>query len=359
MRKKIFLYCSRFAGLFYLSAYFTRRGLRILCYHGFASGDEAKFRPRLFINPETFERRLAHLRKKRYPVLSLDDALKKLTNGGLPNLAVVMTIDDGWAGTPKTARPMLSAFSFPATLYVTTYHAAKNTPVFQLVVQYILWKTTEQALDLSDLGVVPARKIRLTDAEEKERAADEIIRHGETRCDEEGRVLLATRLGKILGVDFEGIRLSRILNLVTPEEIRSLAKEGMDIQLHTHRHRLGFDQLQVSREITDNRAILEPLVGGSLRHFCYPSGEWSRDLFPWLEALGIKSAVTCDPGLNYGHTSAFGLKRFLDGEHVSQVEFEAELSGFNELMRRTRSRLRHLLPSKANARDVRSEAASV
>jgi hypothetical protein len=253
---------------------------------------------------------------------------------------------------------MLSAFSFPATLYVTTYHAAKNTPVFQLVVQYILWKTTKDALDLGDLGVGPARKIRLTDPE-KESAADEIIRHGETQCDEQGRVLLATRLGKILGVDFEGIRLSRILNLVTPEEIRSLAKQGMDIQLHTHRHRLTFDQRQVSREIADNRAILEPLVGASLRHFCYPSGEWSHDLFPWLEALGIKSAVTCDPGLNYGHTPAFGLKRFLDGEHVSQIEFEAELSGFNELMRRTRSHLRHLVSSKANARDVRSEAASV
>lgn len=358
MGKKLFLYCSRVAGLFQLSAYFTRRGLRILCYHGFASGDEAKFRPKLFINPETFERRLAYLSKKRYPVLTLDDALKKLPTRGLPNRAVVITIDDGWAGTAKTARRMLSAFSFPATLYVTTYHAAKETPVFQLAVQYILWKTTENVLDLGDLGVSSARKIALTDAQEKESAADEIILHGETQCDEEGRVLLATRLGKILGVDFEGIRRSRILNLVTADEIRSLAKQRIDIQLHTHRHRMTFDQRLVSQEITDNRAVLEPLVGKSLRHFCYPSGEWSRDLFPWLESVGIKSAVTCDPGLNYDYSSAFELKRFLDGEHVSQVEFEAELSGFNEMMRRVRSHLRRLLSSKSNARDVRSEAAS-
>lgn len=34
------------------------------------------------------------------------------------------------------------------------------------------------------------------------------------------------------------------------------------------------------------------------------------------------------------------LRRFLDGENISQVEFEAELSGFMELARKARGVLR-------------------
>jgi hypothetical protein len=60
-------------------------------------------------------------------------------------------------------------------------------------------------------------------------------------------------------------------------------------------------------------------------------------MWPWLTSLGIDSAVTCEPGFNYRQTSKLALKRFLDGAHIPQIEFEAELSGFNELIRPIKS----------------------
>ena len=102
------------------------------------------------------------------------------------------------------------------------------------------------------------------------------------------------------------------------------------------------DPKGVETEIIDNRAVLERIVSGPLQHFCYPSGEFHPSQFPWLRALGIESATTCLSGFNYPGTERFALRRFLDGENIDQVEFEAELSGFLELMRKFRGIMRRL-----------------
>jgi hypothetical protein len=59
-----------------------------------------------------------------------------------------------------------------------------------------------------------------------------------------------------------------------------------------------------------------------------------------LTNLYIVSATTCEPGLNFRHTPRLALHRFLDGEDIDQIQFEAEMSGLNELLRRARAALK-------------------
>src|SRR5262249_20386051 len=133
------------------------------------------------------------------------------------------------------------------------------------------------------------------------------------------------------------------LSLMNGGEIEDLARAGVDIQLHTHRHRFPLETAKAAQEIADNRAVLEGLVGKPLRHFCYPSGIWSEQQWPVLAANGIETATTCDPGLNYRSTPRLGLKRFCDAENISQIEFEAEVFGYTELLRWVRARLGDVL----------------
>ena len=106
---------------------------------------------------------------------------------------------------------------------------------------------------------------------------------------------------------------------------------------------------KVECEIAENRAVLERLVSHPLEHFCYPSGAYAlpdgRLLFAselnqgeWLAALGVKSATTIEPGLNYPDTPRFALRRLMDGHPVSDIEFEAEMTGFLEIIRALRDR---------------------
>jgi hypothetical protein len=52
-----------------------------------------------------------------------------------------------------------------------------------------------------------------------------------------------------------------------------------------------------------------------------------------LAAGGVVSATTCESGLAHAGSNILALPRILDDNRVSQVEFEAELTGFSELCR--------------------------
>jgi peptidoglycan/xylan/chitin deacetylase (PgdA/CDA1 family) len=288
---------------------------------------------------------LAYLLHKKYQVLRLDDALKQLDDGTLPDWAVVITIDDGWCGVEKYARQVLSEMSLSATLYITTYYCLKGNPVFQVAIQYVLWKTTRRYLDLCELRLPLCGRFDLADGGNRDRAATEIIQFGETKCDELERLTILERLGRLLEVDVDQLRQSRRMSLLNVDEIRLLAAQGMDIQLHTHRHRFPLDREGIHKEIMENKIILQSLLQTPLQHFCYPSGVWAIECLPWLAELGIRSAVTCEVGMNYPYTPRLSLRRFLDGEHISQIEFEAELTGFSELWRQARGAVRRLFES--------------
>jgi hypothetical protein len=339
--KQFSLHISKRLGFFSLARRLSPSGLRILCYHGFAMDDEADFRPKLFISPKTFERRLRFLSEKRFPVLDLEDAIDKLSAGTLPRGATVLTIDDGFYSVLHCAVPLLQSFSFPATVYITTYYCLKETPIFRLLVQYIFWKTRDSRLDLSGLPGPLTGRVSLTDQKESQRVMWELIRFGETQVPEPERVKLAKIIGDRLHVDLQRIFEGRHLSLMNESELKQLVSDRIDIQLHTHRHQLPDQKPIIHQEITDNRAVLEPIAHKPLRHLCYPSGIWSRQSWPYLTELQVISATTCDPGLNVSGTPPLGLKRFLDGENISQIEFESEMSGFNDFLRKIRRFVRN------------------
>jgi peptidoglycan/xylan/chitin deacetylase (PgdA/CDA1 family) len=335
--KQIVLHLSKALGLFRVSRRFTRRGLRILCYHGFAVDDEHLFRPMLFIRRPSFEKRMQHLKEARYPVLSLGEAIERLDRGDLPDACTVITIDDGWAGTFNYGATILRQNSFPATLYVTTYFSVKQTPVFMVAVQYAFWKTSASALDLADLNPSLSGTFSMRDTKEKERAEAAIIEHGNRSSDNVYREKLLQRLCERLAVDYQQLQESRKFHLITQDQIHELSKTGMDIQIHTHRHQLPVEEAGVLREIADNRSVLEPLTGRRLEHLCYPSGVWSKTAWPWLLKAGVQTAVTCNRGMNYVGAPRLALLRLLDDQTISEIEFEAEMAGFLEILRLARS----------------------
>jgi peptidoglycan/xylan/chitin deacetylase (PgdA/CDA1 family) len=335
---KIGLYnVAKYLGLFSLAKFFNRSNLRILCYHGFETLDESHFRPGLFIRSSTLRNRMQYLRKHGYRLLPLQTAIELLAADRLPKNSVAVTIDDGFYSTLSVASPILVENEIPVTIYVTSYYSLKQAPVFRLLVQYIFWKTTIQHLDLTGLGFFSAEVINACNNEERERTMWRLIEFGEQKCDEHQRQELASELGRRAGVDLQGIHQKRSLSLLDPKEIETLDRTGFDIQLHTHRHRLPNNSSETKRELRQNRDYLRPLTRSSLTHFCYPSGVWTKDHWPWLIELGVETATTCDIGLNTKHTPMLSLRRFLDGENVRPIEFEAELSGFAELLRVVRN----------------------
>jgi peptidoglycan/xylan/chitin deacetylase (PgdA/CDA1 family) len=333
----VLLRAVRALGLFRLARHLTGRSLVILGYHGFELAEGQGYKHYLFMSERIFTDRLEYIRKTGLPVLPLGKAVELLDEDRLPKNSLCITIDDGFYGAYTVASKVLTRFQFPATVYITTYYMQKENPVFRLVVQYMFARTRVNTLKIENRSWARDQVVDLRDPRMSKRVMTEILHHGMEDCDEEGREQISLELGQLLGIDYQWIKETRVLSMINPTEIRELVGKGMDMQLHTHRHRFPQDDEEAARkEIRENREILEPIVGRPADHFCYPNGLWAKHQWAWLRDLGIRSAVTCQPGVNRQGTPPLALKRFVDSESVSQVRFEAEVCGFLDIMRRIR-----------------------
>lgn len=317
-----------------------RDRLLILCFHGVSLEDEHLWKPTLFIRQDVLRARLAQLRDGGYSVVSLDEGVRRMHDGTLPEGAVALTFDDGTYDFLSRAFPVLKEFGYPATVYQTTRYAQLGSPVFDVFVAYLLWKARDRTVDLS--AIVPgATAGSLESVPHRDRILWAVLGFAEReRLDEEARQRLAERLAAALGIDVSPILRRRILSLMNAAEIAELARQGIDFQLHTHRHQLFEDRAAFDADLRDNRAFIEAATGRAATHFCYPSGVYRTDAQQWLRESGVVSATTCDPGLAHREGSPMLLPRLVVTEQLSALVFESWVSGLAALLPR-RTQLAH------------------
>ena len=341
------------AGIFHLAknSEWRRQRLLILCYHGIALEEEYKWMPSVYMRPELFERRLQTLRDGQYNVLPLATGIEGLYRGNLAPRSVAITFDDGMYDFLSRAFPLLKDYGFPATVYQTTYYCDYAQPIFHLICSYMLWKRRGLVLKGGQNAGIPER-LDLRTANGRGRVLESLVTFAQhSGLSEAQKGELAASLGTVLKVDYSDLLRKRVLQLMRPEEISKLASDGIDFQLHTHRHRTPLDEALFVREIRDNRSKLREMISAaSPSHFCYPSGEYHLEFLPWLEKEGIVSATTCEQDLASSEDSPFLLPRFIDTTGRTLVEFEAWLAGIGPFAALPRRRYKPPRPERFDAR---------
>jgi hypothetical protein len=155
---------------------------------------------------------------------------------------------------------------------------------------------------------------------------------------------LAFQLANFLEIDYSALKSKRILQLMNAREVREVAQNGVDIQLHTHRHRMPEDEALLSREIRENREHILELAGVNPVHFCYPGGVYQPAFLPRLRAEQVLSATTCDSGLCTRRSESFLLPRFVDSQSRTQIEFESWAAGVGDLLALRRNAAQKYIP---------------
>lgn len=318
------------------SSRWRRSRLLILCYHGVSLRDEHGALPELYIPPSLFRRRLERLRARDCRVLPLGEAVRRLHDGTLPPRSVAITFDDGTQDFAERAVPLLREFDMPATVYVATYYCGRGQPIFDTALRYLLWRGRDTNVDLRDLAGVPD-PVRLASEADVQGAWDALYaRARRDVLDADTKDALLRCVAGRVGVDYDAFVASGMFQVMSPEQLRGLPRDLVDVQLHTHRHRVPHDPAAFAREIADNRAHLDAVGGSSGTHFCYPNGDYRADAAGWLRALGVESATTCVPGIATRESDPMLLPRFIDTTSISDTTFEAWLSGVADLLPRRR-----------------------
>jgi len=299
--------------------------LLVLGYHGVSLSDEHLWDGVIYMPPETFRQRMSILQKAKYNILPLEIALLRLYAGTLPPRAVALVFDDGFHDFASVAAPILAEFGYQATVYLSTYYSQFNRPIFDIMLRYLLWKGADRSIFLP--GIL-TETIALN--EDGQRAVIAKVRtaafRGRMTGQEKDKLL--SNIADALNIDYEELCRKRLLQTMNAEETRAVKRQGHDIQMHTHRHRVSRDRELFAREIQQNRQWIEQTIGGATPvHFSFPGGVWQPVAQKWLIELGIHTGMTCTPGLATRKSDKLRIPRFVDNSFVGEQAFRAWLAG--------------------------------
>ena len=313
-----------------------QRRLLILCYHGIASRDEHEWKPALYFELGAFRRRMELLCAEGANVLPLGEALDRLHGGTLPPRSVAITFDDGMVDFHRLALPVLQALGLRTTLYLTTYYMQRQWPVFDLAASYFLWLRREASLDAWPT-IASTSSLPLATSSQRQVVMDRLRHHataagmgGRQKCD------LLQELAEHLEIDYAAFARSRHLCIMNEAEVREVAAAGVEVELHTHRHRSPACREQFLDELAKNGAIIRDVTGRKPEHFCFPSGVYLRTQLPWLREAGIRSATTCEPALATTASDPLLLPRFVDTQAQPEPTYQSWLAGTASLIRARR-----------------------
>jgi peptidoglycan/xylan/chitin deacetylase (PgdA/CDA1 family) len=100
--------------------------------------------------------------------------------------------------------------------------------------------------------------------------------------------------------------------LMDEAQVHDWLAAGQEIGSHTQTHpRLTQLPPPLAREeILASKKSLEDRFGVSIKHFCYPYGDWNDQVRDLAIEAGYQTACTTVTGLNTASESPFSLKRF-------------------------------------------------
>lgn len=307
------------------------RGLgAILMFHRVRENPGGDFAPNrgLEITPSYLDAVLTHVRAAGFEIVTLDEAVARLSRATNMKPCVALTFDDGTRDTAQVALPILARHKAPFSVFVTTGFADRSARMWWLELEEAIGALARVKLAVGGENVdLPARN-----PAEKAQAFTTVYRL--LRAGDEPTLLSACRdLCDQAGLDPASIVDEACLPW---SGVRALADHPLvTIGAHTLTHpRLAKLSAEASaREMRESRAIIARETGREVAHLAYPVGDPSsagKREFEAARAIGFRSALTTRPGMLFaGHADhPTALPRLsVNGGHQSIRALDILLSG--------------------------------
>lgn len=258
-----------------------------------------------------FDRMCAWL-ARWFNVIALDDAVDRLAQGRLPERALAITFDDGYADNHDVALPILRRHKLTATFFVATGYLDGGRMWNDTIIESIR-ATRLDAVALEPLLEAEAPVVPLATLAERRTAIHTVI----------GRAkYLAPAQRQAFVDDFAcALQVAPPVDLMlSGREVGALHRAGMQIGAHTVTHPIlkGLDTDAARREIDTSRQTLQGLIDAPVSLFAYPNGKHGVDFEDATAALvrelGFAAAVTTEPGAGSRASDPFQLPRYTPWE---------------------------------------------
>ena len=247
-----------------------------------------------------------------FNVLPLDEAIDRLSGGGLPERAAAITFDDGYADNYTQALPVLRDHGLSATFFVATGFLDGGRMWNDTIIESIR-RSRRDSIDLSavDLPTLPIASLT-----ERRTAIEQCIKALKYRP-------LAQRVA-------DAAQLAAAAQATPPDDlmmksadVQALHRNGMQIGAHTVSHPIltRLTNHDARREIAGSRAKLEELLDVPVKSFAYPNGkagdDYSDEHVALVRDIGFSYALSTNPGAARKGSDLMQLPRFTPWDRTS------------------------------------------
>jgi peptidoglycan/xylan/chitin deacetylase (PgdA/CDA1 family) len=272
--------------------------LSIVTYHHISErGPGYRFDPDIAdADQAQFRRQVETLARYGTPI-DVNDLLRAIEGGALPKNPVMITFDDGYRSCHDVALPILKQLGVPATFFISTSFITERRLYWWERVSLLL------AGARRDRGTIRyPRPLEIERADPGLRGRLNAIIKTEVSLD------LERFLGEIaaaFNVEWTSEIEARHADemIMTWDQVRVLAKAGMDIESHTRRHRVlqTLPPEELEDELTGSRIDLEAQINRPVRVIAYPVGRRIAESDPIRRALaaaGYRVGMSNKTGVN-------------------------------------------------------------
>jgi peptidoglycan/xylan/chitin deacetylase (PgdA/CDA1 family) len=272
--------------------------LSVVTYHHVAHDDPAYPYDRgvADVTPAQFRRQLEWIARYATPI-GVDDLLAALDGAPLPPNPVMVTFDDGYRSCHDVALPILREVGVRATFFIATSFATDRRLYWWERIALLLGETRRTSAVIHypstiQLGLGDARTATTLTGLVKNTYGLDVER-------------FLTELAAALDVpwsrDLETDHANGLI--MTWDEIRALARAGMDVESHGRAHRVlqTLDDAALAEDLTGSRRDLEAQLGRPVRLIAYPVGRSIASeprIRAALVAAGYRAGMSNHSGVN-------------------------------------------------------------
>ena len=246
-----------------------------------------------------------------FNVLPLSEAVQRLKLNSLPERAVCITFDDGYANNLEFALPILKARKLPATVFVSTGFIGGKIMWNDMIIEVI--RAAKEELDLGhlNLGVYS-----LADNKHRRDAINNLIsRLKYINPDERLQALRQI-------ADHAGANIKKDI-MMSESQLKELHHSGIELGAHTVNHPIlsRLEDTLAFNEIKNSKGVLEDITGEAITCFAYPNGRPAKDYearhVRMVKDLGFKSAVSTAWGATQRNSDVLQLPRIAPWDRTS------------------------------------------
>jgi len=269
-------------------------------------------------DPAALRRALAHLRRKKYKLVSIESLLRcKLEGRPVPDRSIAFTIDDGYADHAEIGAPVFAEFDCPVTTFVTTGFLDQQLWFWWDQIEFI-FANSRLSTVFTQLGDTPL-EYSLRSAGERTAATNDFV--GRCKVVPNDLKLEAIERLAIASEVSLPVKAPASYSPMTWDQLRACEERGMTFGPHTVTHPIlsRVSDQQSRWELTESWRRLAEEARYPVPVFCYPNGgssDYSEREIATLEEMRFLGAVVGSAGfvssraVDPGQAEHFQTRRF-------------------------------------------------